>query len=134
VGEPTGAHGVEGVGVAVDVTVDGCCVAVGVAGLGAEAAHGGPPLFDPGSEVADKAVEPMPGGVGKPARVSRADDAQVGPVEAPGRLVAVGGLEVDGGLAGGVVESDDGADVAPVGGADLLPNREATSDVIDAGD
>ncbi len=118
-GEPAGPFGAERVRVPFDGTVDGSGVAGGVAGFGAEAAHRGLPLLDAGGEVAGDGVEAVLGGVGQGARVAGVDEAQVGPVEGAGGLAAVGGDELDGDPPGGVVEGGDGADVVPVGRADL---------------
>ncbi len=64
----------------------------------------------------------------------RVDEAQVGPVEGADRFAAVGGDELDGDPPGGVVEGGDGADVVPVGRADLAADPEVPGDVVDAGD
>ena len=133
-GEPAGPFGAERVGVPFDGTVDGSGVADGVAGFGAEAAHRGLPLLDAGGEVARDGVEALLGGVGQGARVAGVDEAQVGPVEGADGFAAVGGDELDGDPPGGVVEGGDGADVVPVGRADLAADPEVPGDVVDVGD
>ena len=72
--------------------------------------------------------------VGQGARVAGVDEAQVGPVEGAGGFAAVGGDELDGDPPGGVVEGGDGADVVPVGRADLAADPDVPGDVVDAGD
>jgi hypothetical protein len=112
-------------GVVVDVAVAGLHAVCGELGVPA-----GQALLGGGGEL----VEGGGRGRGEVAGggLTRVDDGDVGPSHRPRGGAPVGGGERDGGGAVVVVESGDGADVAPVPRLDPLTDRDVPGGVVGA--
>jgi hypothetical protein len=120
--------------VKLDVPVDGSSEAAGVARLDAETADGGVPVLDPGGEFGGDGVEAALRGGRQWAGSGRVQETQVDPIEGAGGVAAGGRYELDGDLAGSVVEGGAGADVVAVGGTDSCADGDVAGGVIDVGE